>query len=70
LAANEFCRSSVVVRQQIVRDRDTMAQQADAKDKLYFNVLEKEVTLKDLDNKVRASLDLAQFANIIHPILD
>jgi uncharacterized protein YcbX len=47
-----------------------MAQQADAKDKLYFNVLEKEVTLKDLDNKVRASLDLTQFANIIHPILD
>jgi hypothetical protein len=30
-----------------------MAQQADAKDKLYFNVLEKEVTLKDLDNKIK-----------------
>ncbi len=39
--------------QQQVRDTSTMTQQAGAKDKLYFNVLEKEVTLKDLDNKVR-----------------
>jgi len=32
-----------------------MSQQVSSKDKLYYSVLEKEVTIKDLDNKVRYS---------------